>query len=410
MSHNRAEIAANPKADIAEISIATVGGLAVALIVIFVCVVQIPAHGQGGRDFMIFWATGQELVQHRNPYDPSSMERIEHAAGFPADFPAFYMRNPPWALPLVLPLGFTPMLFGNFLWTLVLLGLQITSGWLIWRMFGRPPNRIHWLTMAFAPSLMCLFMGQTALFALFGLVLFHWFHRTNPFLGGMALWLCALKPHLFFPYATVLLAWIIVSKSYKVLAGFAVAFAASCAFITAIYPASWSDYAHMMRSPAVANDPVPCLAVSMRLWLAPEHVWFQFLPAAMACIWALIYYWRHRNMWDWMGNGSLLLIVSLVVAPYCWLYDLCIAVPALLQGAYSTRSRALLAFLALINIPIFGGVIAGLKLTSAPYLWIAPMWLAWYLVALRLRKLTLRNESPSPDRVSSPTLSVQGSR
>ena len=87
MSHNKADIAANSKADIAEISIATVSGLAVALIVIFLCVVQIPAQGKSGRDFMIFWATGYELVHHRNPYDPSSMEQIEHAAGIPTDFP-----------------------------------------------------------------------------------------------------------------------------------------------------------------------------------------------------------------------------------------------------------------------------------------------------------------------------------
>jgi len=408
MSHNRADSATDSKADFAEISIATVSGLAVALIALFLCFMQLATQGQGRRDFVIFWATGHQLVHHGNPYDPSSMERIEHAAGFPADFPAFYMRNPPWALPLVLPLGVTSLLVGNFLWALLLLGLQITSGWLIWRMFGRPPNRIHWLSIAFAPSLMCLFMGQTALFALFGLVLFLWFHRSNPLVAGLALWLGALKPHLFLPYAVVLLAWIIVSKSYKVLVGFAVAFAASCAFITAIYPASWSDYARMMRSPEVTNDFVPCLAVSMRLWLSPQHVWIQFLPAGIACIWAIVYFWRRRRTWDWVENGSFLLLLSLVVAPYCWFYDLCIAIPALLQGAYSTRSRPLVAVLALLNIPVFGGLIGGLRLTSVPYLWIAPMWFTWYLIALRFPKHTLADERSSIKQVDTHSIAVQG--
>jgi hypothetical protein len=53
-----------------------------------------------------------------------------------------------------------------------------------------------------------------------------------------------------------------------------------------------------------------------------------------------------------------------------------------LQGAYITRSRILLAFLALASLLIEIGLICGIKLPSAFYLWTAPVWLAWYLFAL----------------------------
>ena len=381
MSETAPIATATPGRDIAEISIASVTGLAIALIVLFLCMVQLAPKGRTVRDFVIYWATGQQLIHHQNPYDQAALEQIEHAAGFPANFDAFYMRNPPWTLPLVFPLGLVQMQFGNLLWSLVLLGCQIGSGWLVWQMFGRPPNHIHWLAVCFAPALICTFMGQTALFALLGVALFLRFNRTHPFSAGLALWLCALKPHLFLPIGIVLLAWIIVARQYRVLAGLAVALAASCALTSLIYPPAWSAYIQMMHSPAIAQEPIPCLSAAMRLHISPQTVWLQFLPAALACVWGLGYYWRRRTTWDWMRDGSQLMLVSLIAAPYCWIYDHGIAIPALLHGAYTTRSRLLIAFLALVNIPIFGGLVWGLSLTSELYLWIAPLWLAWYLLA-----------------------------
>jgi uncharacterized membrane protein (DUF106 family) len=82
-----------------------------------------------------------------------------------------------------------------------------------------------------------------------------------------------------------------------------------------------------------------------------------------------------------MIDGSVLMLVSILAAPYCWLYDQAVAMPALLQGAYAVRSRVLLAALAIVNIPIMAALMCGIKITSAFYLGTAPVWLAWYLLA-----------------------------
>jgi hypothetical protein len=252
---------------------------------------------------------------------------------------------------------------------------------MLWRLHGSPGNYLHWLGLSFAPALICLIAGQTALFALVGLVLFLRLHRTRPFLAGVSLWLCALKPHLFVPFGVVLLAWVIVSRSYRLLAGAAVAMAASCAAVYCVDPTAWTDYAQMMRTSGIEKEFIPCLSIVLRLRVSPQTMWLQYLPVALACVWALGYFWPRRHAWDWTKDGSLLMLVSIVLAPYCWLFDQALAIPALLQGAYITRSRMLLAALAVASIVLWLEAATGFKLTSALHLWTAPAWLAWYLLA-----------------------------
>jgi hypothetical protein len=378
--------ATEEKHDFADLAIVGVTALALAFTTLFLCVMPL-ANFAGGRDFVVYWATGQQLVHHASPYDPEAMARIELAAGFPSQAGVLYMRNPPWDLPIALPLGFIGVQAGALLWSLVLLGCLLASVRILWRMHGRPSGCLHWLGVSFAPALLCLLMGQTSLFALLGYVLFLDLHRRRPFLAGVSLWLCALKPQLFLPFGVVLLAWILFSRTYKLLAGLAVALAASCAAAFCIDPAAWRDYARMMRMAGIENAHIPCLSVALRFWLSPQTTWLTYLPAALACVWALGCFWPRRHTWDWMKDGSLLMLVALVTAPYSWVYDDCLAIPALLQGAYSTRSRILLAVLPFGSVVMSAELLFGIKIPTSYFLWTAPVWLAWYLAATRIMGL-----------------------
>lgn len=366
--------------DLAEMSIAVVAGLALALIVLFVVVVPIAGNLAASRDFVSYWATGQQLVHHADPYNTSAVEALERSAGFPYKKVVLLMRNPPWALPLVYPLGFLGVRVAAILWTFILLACFLISVRIAHQLYGSHANHIHWLGFAFTPALICLIMGQTSLLALLGLVLFLRFHRHRPFAAGAALWLCGLKPHLFLPFVAALVLWIIVSRSYRLLAGAIAAFALSSALAFFIDPRAWTGYIHMMRSPSVENDFIPCLADALRHWIAPQTIWVQYLPAAFCCIWALVYFWRRRSSWNWVTDGSPLVLVSLLAAPYCWLYDQCLAIPALLGGAYASRSRNLLAVLPLLILAMDIEICA-VKVFSPLWLWTAPAWLAWYLFA-----------------------------
>jgi hypothetical protein len=295
-------------------------------------------------------------------------------------------------LPLTYPLAFFSERTASLLWTLLLIASLGVSLHLLWRMHGRPPNRVHLLGFAFAPALLCIMFGQSTILALLGLVLFLRLHTARPFVAGISLWLCALKPHLLIPFAVVLLAWIILSRSYQVLAGALVALAASCALVYFIDPMAWVQYGQMMReSGVVGQEFIPCLNVLLRLWLNPKALWLQYLPTVIGSIWMLGLFWPRRSNWNWLHQGNLVLLVSVVMAPYSWPFDHVLVIPALLSGLYYTRSRDLIAALALANacvgVAIYyqAGSSAGMYLWT---IWAAPAWLAWYLLADRFSTKT----------------------
>ena len=277
----------------------TVCGMAFGFTIAEIGYFLLPAKAPGMNDYVIYWATAQQLAHHANPYDMNAVTQIEHMAGLAANVPVGgVMRNPPWALPLVLPLEFLGQQVGWLLWFSVLLACFAVSVHLLWIVHGRPRNRRYLLGYSFGPALICLAFGQTTLFSLLGLVLFLRLHRTRPFLAGAALWLCMLKPHLFLPFGVVLLVWVLVSKSYKIMAGAAVALGASCAITYFLDPLAWTHYSQMMRISGINQELIPCLSFLLRHWLSPQSIWLQYVPASLACAWALAYFWPRRQRWN----------------------------------------------------------------------------------------------------------------
>jgi uncharacterized protein len=372
---------------IAEFLVVGVCTVTFALTVLGVCASVLGSDAAGRSDFAEYWASGYQLVHHANPYDGDAILRLERSVGFPSGTPVLIMWNPPPALLLMLPLGFLGPTAADFLWLLLLLTCLVASVRMVRIMHGSPMNQVHWLGYSFAPALVCLLAGQVSIFVLLGLVLFLRWHRSHPLLAGSSLWLCLLKPHLFLPFAIVLLVWAIVTRTYKLLAGTAIALGISTAIISILDPLVWVQYGKMMSTMSTARmqqELIPCVSIILRWIISPKTMWLQYLPSALGCIWALAYFRKHYDHWDWMEHGSLLMLVSVLLAPYTWLFDQAILIPPLLHAAYLTRSRSLVAILALASAAIEIGALRSLAPThSAFYLWTAPAWLAWYLYAIR---------------------------
>jgi len=377
--------------------------LAILYTVLFLCLLPFDRQTVARRDFITYWAAGQQLVHHGNPYDPAAISQIEHDAGFPGSA-SYYMRNAPWALPLALPLGYVSPMAAALPWSLLMLGLLVASVRILFELLGSPQNHREWLGYCFPPALFCVVLGQTSIFLLFGLVLFLRLHKTRPFAAGAALWLCSIKPHLFLPFVFVLLLWIVLTRSYRILAGGAAAMAAASLVTAWVDPAAWSQYAYYMRTSVVTREFTPCLADLLRDAIRPTAEWLAFVPAGLACIWALAYFWPRRHRWDWLEHGSLLVLVSLLVAPFGWVFDQALAIPAILWGASRTASQLLLSALALIYI-LVEIQLNHFDLHSATYLLTALAWLIWYLFA----RVSSRKPGmiPIPD---SPTPSDRSSR
>jgi hypothetical protein len=354
-------------------------GIAFAGIVLGIVLLVLTGNRPSGRDFVSYWTAGHQILHHQDPYDGATILATERSVGFPPDAQSLIMRNAPWALCLVMPLGLLGLQSGALFWTLLLVACLLISAHLLWIMHGRPKGKIHLLGYSFGPALACILGGQTGVFPLLGLVLFLRFHRQRPFVAGLSLWLCALKPHLLLPSGTVLLVWIVLSRSYRILAGLGVALAVSSLIASILDPGVWVQYGQMMRTAGIEREFIPCLGVVLRLAVRKQAMWLEYIPAAAGCVWGLSYYWKHRDHWDWMEHGAILTLVSVVVAPYAWCTDQALLIPALLQGAYWATSRSLLIVLALAGAVLEIQMLMGLKLHSAWLLWTTPFWLAWYL-------------------------------
>ena len=337
------------------------------------------------RDFISYWAAGQNLVHGADPYNASAIFALEKSAGWHATRPLI-MRNPPFALFLTIPLGFVSAKLGAVLWSLLILICLMVAIRLLRGIHGCPANRLHLIGYCFAPALACLLAGQTSVFALLGLTLFLYFHRTRPLLAGAALLLCALKPHLFLPFGVVLFAWVVANRAYRVLSGAALTLGITCAVPLIFNPSIYPHYAAMARTAGIEAEFMPTLSELLRIVVQPEAAWLQFLPAFAGCFWAYWYFHRHRNDWDWQTHGSLLMLVSLLVAPYSWFTDQVVLLPAILQAIYfaaaSSRDRSLLWFVAVDGVALIE-VLCVAQLDSALYLWTPVAWLAWYLIANR---------------------------
>jgi Glycosyltransferase family 87 len=385
-------LAAKPRYDLADISIAMLTGVVLSFAAIFLCSIPFIKAMNASRDFVAYYASGYQLVHHADPYDVEAIRRIEHSAGVTVNG-FLLMRNTPWALPLAFPLGLLNVRIAALLWSLVLVACLLVPVRLIRKMHGSPPNYIHWLSLAFPPALICLTMGQTSLYALLGLTLFLYYHQTRPFMAGVSLWLCSIKPHLLLPFAAALIGWILVSRSYKLLAGAAVALSGSFLLTFWIDPSAFSRYLELMRSPGVVQEFVPTLSEVLRFTVNEKAVWLQYLPTAIACLWALWFYWRRRHRWNWLEDGSLVILISFIAAPYSYIYDLTVAIPAVLHGAFICRKRyflvLLVCFLAIIEVQE-----AFAKVTSLYYVWAGPVLLIWYLLARRSATGRITDEVP----------------
>lgn len=335
------------------------------------------------RDFIEYWAAGQQIIHGSNPYDGAATLRLERAQEFDGN-KAKITFSPPVAFFLVLPLGLVGAKAGVILWTLALLTSLAISIWILWILNGRPASRLHLLGYLFAPVLACLMAGQLGTFLLLSVVLFLYFHQSHPALAGAALLPCALKPHLFLPLAIVLLLWSLDRKAYRILTGFAATLLASCTLTMCLDIHVWSQYFHMMSSTGVLDAFVPSLSVIFRLLVDRNAVWLQFLPEACGCVWAIWYFWTRRDSWNWTDQGLLLLLISAACTPYAWFSDEAMLLPAVLAAVY----RVVDSGRSLLPIGLIGGValievFAEVKMTSPFYLWTVPAWLAWYLYAVR---------------------------
>lgn len=351
------------------------------------------------RDFICYWATGQQLAHHADPYDGQAILQIERSIGYRASSP-FFMSEPPTAFFVALPLGFLSAKTGAVLWSLAIVASLMVSIRLLWILNGRPPDRLHLVGYLFPPALACLLAGHTGIFLLFGVVLFLYFHDSKPYLAGAALIVLALKPQLFLPLDVVLLLWVVAGKRFRIAAGALIAIALSIIFPLVLDRSAWSHYAQMSAE-QLDDQIAPTVSFLFQMLLAQNHLWVQYIPTAVACAWAARHYLNSHARWDWQNDMPLLLLVSIMTSPNAWFTDEAIVLPAILYGLYRTSNarRSLIPYCCVAGVALIE-VFANVDINSGLYIWTAPAWFLWYLLASRSWLTEDRERSAAPTLAS----------
>jgi hypothetical protein len=358
------------------------------------------------RDSIAYWAAGQLLAHHQNPYSVVTVLELERSQGY-AETKPLVLRTPPWSLFMVLPLG----LVGPFPAWVAWITASITSLVLVvrfcWNMYGRdgrPPAIYVMVAYTFAPVPACLVAGQMGLVLLLGLVLFLWLEPDHPFLAGAALVIPFAKPHLLALFWAVFFLWALIGRRRALLTGFFSTLAATTVIALAFDPAIFQHYRETIHQASIGNEFIPAFSGVVRLLFFHRLFWMQFVPMAIGLIWSLWFYCRNRAHWDWRHHGLALFIVSVLTTPYAWLTDEVVLLPAVLQASlwvyFAKRSltaidHILVALFACLNVLLLLILRAKVPFATGIYFWSSLVWFGWYLFAWRFHPSKIQQSPPT---------------
>jgi hypothetical protein len=353
------------------------------------------------RDFEEYWSAGDVFVRGGNPFDARELDESLRAARGEADAPPTMMWNPPWTLPVAAPFSLLPIRLAHPLWVALQLTLVLLSVRLTVDVYGYLENAHGPLTAAallFPPTVFLLTYAQIGGLCLFGVAGFVWLMtRGRPARAGLCVALTVVKPHLLLAFGMFLLLAAIVSRPARlaVLAG-AAAVAVSAGAAWLINPHVYADYFAALNAPpgsaghvTVREWTVPLVGFWLRMWIAPDRFWIQFLPAAVSAVIAVVLWWKVRHNVDWPRVTPPLVLLSLFSAPYGgWPFDLvlllvpmCHAASAIGRAYGPRAAKLVLIGLAGLGLVVMLGVpVAGKALHA--YVWLTPLVAAAYAVAL----------------------------
>lgn len=324
------------------------------------------------NDYIEYWSAGRLFVHGANPYSEPLILALEKTRGFAPDAP-LVMLNPPWALFMVAPLGFLPALPALVLWVLATMGSVLASILAL-----DVPPQYRTLAFLFAPVLATFTMEQSSPFLLLGFCLFLRLQARRPFLAGAALLLMSIKPHLFLVFWAVLLVDCVYRRKAAILAGLATTLACSSAFATIVSPHVWQDYLALMHKVALDQHSFISLPILFQSLIDPKIKWLSLLPACIAIIWGLAYYWAKRAAWDWKQHGMPVMMVTILTSPYGWVSDEVVLLPPVVFAALSSPRRFSIEIVTLLNLT----AILAFCTTAQARAWLPLAWFAWYLYAV----------------------------
>ncbi|MGC9083371.1 MAG: hypothetical protein ACP5ME_09355 [Anaerolineae bacterium] len=243
--------------------------------------------------------------------------------------------------------------------------------------------------LSFAPTLGVMKAGQiTPLMLLAPIGFLYSFRRQRWVLAGAAASLSLIKPHLLYLFLAAVVLDGLAHRRWAVLLGLVGALVVSSGLATLANPQVWGQYVHALVHYPPRDWATPTLGGLLRLLLGVDRFWLQFLPPALGLLWLLVYWHRHRSNWLWEHHLPILVLVSTVTAAYGWSFDLVVVlvalIPALIRLLEVRQRPAAISLLAAYFI--VDGISLFTSFVQIFYVWMAPFFLVWYLMAKRVEQ------------------------
>jgi Glycosyltransferase family 87 len=304
------------------------------------------------------------------------------------------MRNPPWVLPFLFPLGLFSYAAANRLWlTLCLWATCISIQWL-WRIYGKDQLPwIGWLAAAvFLPLTVGLELGQMGPLILLGIAGFLFCSQRNwPASAGACGLLIALKPHLLFLFWPALVWYAVTEPRWRMFWGFTAAISVSCLLSLGLDGQVFSQYVNLWKQSRAFQDVTPTAGGALRL-LIGNHWGIQYLPALAAAAWLAAFRLNRRRHWNWINEMPLLSLVSVVTTPYAWFFDQAVLLPCVLQATgWLATARQRKWLWPAITYCAINGVVLFLILWHRTWFWYTWTPFAWLLLYLWVHRISSRS-------------------
>ncbi|HXW54807.1 MAG TPA: glycosyltransferase family 87 protein [Candidatus Cybelea sp.] len=277
--------------------------------------------------------------------------------------------TPPWALPLIAPIGFAKSYAIAWLaWVTVLVLALWWSTRLLLDLYsgGRsifpsePRNREPLIAFTFYPAVWCLRFAQITPLVLAGVAGFLWFECRNRHVrAGMCLAMATIKPHLLYLVWLAMLFRLFRKRDWVAATSLASVLVLFTSMAILMRRTVLQDYGTLLRSGYTHLFPSALGAIVRYRFAKVDTFPLQFVAPLAGTIWFVCYWRRRRDDWQWKENMPLLVTISLLTTAYGWTFDQVlllvpiVAVAARCAMAGEKLPRKLMILYTSMNIALF---------------------------------------------------------
>lgn len=319
--------------------------LATAALLFFVCLLLfVAAYMAAGalpvQDFAQYWSAAH-LVQ-QNPYSYELVSRFQNSQGIHVD-PPLVLKNPPWTIPFLLPLGLFSYRVAFAFWTLLSLIVLMGCTHALWRALRSTTATPILLTLLFGPAIVQIILGQWTVLVLLGITVFLIAaERRQDWLAGASLVLVLSKPHTALLFLVAVALWTLRYRRWRIVISTAFALLGTALVVELLNPHIWFQF--LERTTLVVHETEAYPNLGGMLYLISGVHALGLLPELLGLVWLGFYFRKHRRTWSWWNNGTMVILCSVVFSYYSYPYDEILAIPALLFAFARGNSSRYLFF------------------------------------------------------------------